>query len=224
LSNLSRAIEVSVGICGVSCEAQAGSVGASAREPLEGGGERIRYSAGSGARSDSVLVDARFHVRAQPPVDVGRRGESQVFARVLDLLAASGRAALIEDSVTDSVGEDCVVQDRNERIAIQIVAASPREGFWRDAASGEGVAHGDLDQAVNWLREAIDDKARRYSTAQKRTMLLAIDLRHLGVLAVPAFVDAYLRAYGQPDEFGFGGIWLIGPTDDRCIRLGNSRW
>ena len=105
-------------------------------------------------------------------------------------------------------------------------AATPRGSFWKDVATGSGEVEADLDTAATWVHKAISDKAHRYSTAQKHTMLLAIDLRHLGVLVVPAFVSAYLRVHGDDarDEFGFGGVWLIGPTDDRCIRLGDSRW
>jgi hypothetical protein len=201
-----------------------GGIGASARESLEGGGERIRYSAPSGAWSDSALVETRVRARFQPPVDVGKRGEERVFARVLDVLAATGSTPVIDRSAADSAGEDRVVLHCQERITIQIVAATPRESFWRDVATGGGEFDADLDAAATWLHEAITDKARRYSTAQKQTMLLAIDLRHLGVLAVPAFVSAYVRAHGAADEFEFGGVWLIGPTDDRCIRLGDSRW
>ena len=217
-------IEVSVGITGESITAQVGSVGASARESLDGGGERIRYSAPSGAWSDSALVETRVRAHVQPPVDVGTRGEERVFARVLDVLAATGSVPVIDDSAADGAGEDRVVLYRQERITIQIVAATPRGSFWKVVAKGGDEVEADLDAAATWVHEAIGDKARRYSTAQKHTMLLAIDLRHLGVLAVPEFVSAYLRVHGAPDEFGFGGVWLIGPTDDRCIRLGDSRW
>jgi hypothetical protein len=217
-------VVVSVGITGVSATTQLGGVDASARESLDGGGERIRYSASSGACSDSALVETCVRAHVQPPVDVGKRGEERVFARVLDVLAATGSAPVIDDSAADSAGEDRVVLYRQERITIQIVAATPRDSFWKDVATGSGEVEADLDAAATWAHEAISEKARRYSTAQKHTMLLAIDLRHLGVLAVPAFVSLYLRVHGAPDDFGFGGVWLIGPTDDRCIRLGHSRW
>jgi hypothetical protein len=149
-----------------------------------------------------------------------------VFARVLDVLASTGSAPVVDDSAADSAGEDRVVLYRGERITIQIVAATPRGSFWKDVATGSGEVEADLDTAATWVHKAISDKAHRYSTAQKHTMLLAIDLRHLGVLVMPAFVSAYLRVHGDDtrDEFGFGGVWLIGPTDDRCIRLGDSRW
>ena len=215
---------VSVGITGESATTQVGSVGASARESLDGGGERIRYSAPTGAWSDSDLVETRVRAHVRPPVDVGKRGEEHVFARVLDVLAATGSVPIIDDSAADGAGEDRVVLYRQERITIQIVTAAPRGSFWKDVAMGGGEVEAGLDAAATWVHEAIGDKARRYSTAQRRTMLLAIDLRHLGVLAVPAFVSAYRRVHRAPDEFSFGGVWLIGPTDDRCIRLGDSRW
>jgi len=131
------AIEVAVGITGTSANAQVGSVGAAARESVDGGGERIRYSAPTGARSDSALVDARVHTIVHPPVDVGRRGEDDVFARVLDVFAATGTAPTIDRRASDSTGEDRAVRYRQEQITIQIVTAGPGSSFWKNVARPE---------------------------------------------------------------------------------------
>jgi hypothetical protein len=74
------------------------------------------------------------------------------------------------------------------------------------------------------VSDVIARKAALYSPTQKRAMLLAVDLRHLGVLSDPEFVTVYLREHGALDGFGFGGVWLIGPIGDRCVRLGCSKW
>lgn len=190
------AIEVTVGVTGTSAKAQAGSVGAAAREPVDGGGERIRYSAPTGARSASDLIAGRVHTIVHPPVDVGRRGEDDVFARVLDVFAATGTAAVIDPGASDSTGEDRAVRYRQDRITIQIVTAGPDSSFWREVATKGGEVHADVQAAASWVHEAITDKAGQYSTEQKHAMLLAIDLRHFGVLGVPEFVSAYVRAHG----------------------------
>jgi hypothetical protein len=215
-------IEVSVGLTGVGAMAQSGTVGAVARESVAGGGERIRYSASTGARSESVLVDARVRTFVQARVDAGKRGEEDVFARVLDVLRATGTVPIICPGASDSAGEDRVVRYRDERIVVQIVTASPGPSFWRDVAAGGADVEVDVETAAAWVHQAISEKARRYSPEPKRTMLLAVDMRHLGVLLVPEFVLAYVRTHGA--RHGFGGVWLIGPTDDRCQRVGDSQW
>jgi hypothetical protein len=106
----------------------------------------------------------------------------------------------------------------NEEITIQIVTVSPGESFWRAVASGLGKIEADLETAAAWVNEVIARKAALYAPTQKRAMRLALDVRHLGVLADPDVVNIYLRRYGAPDGFRF--VWLIGPTTDRCVRLG----
>jgi hypothetical protein len=112
----------------------------------------------------------------------------------------------------------------SEEITIQIVTGGPGKSFWRNVASGRGEIEADLETAAAWASELIARKAALYSPTQRRAMLLALDLRHIGVLADPELVTVYLRQYGAPDGFGFGGVWLIGPTADRCVRLGSSEW
>jgi hypothetical protein len=217
-------VEVSESITGFQANASIGKVGASAQEPMAGGGERIRYSAPTGARSDSVRKDGRFHAMVEAPVDAGRAGEDDVFARVLDVLAATGTTPIIEPGPKDNAGEDRVVKCGNDEITVQIVTVGPGTSFWRAGASGRGEVEADLETAAAWVSEVIARKAALYSSAQKRVMLLALDLRHFGVLAAPELVAVYLRQCGAPDRFGFGGVWLIGPTADRCVRLGSSKW
>jgi hypothetical protein len=218
------AIGVSVQLAGTQADSKVGSVGAASREPTTGGGERIQYSAPTGARSDSVRADGRVGAVVEPPVDVGRKGEEDVFARVLDVLAATGTAPVIKPRPKDDAGEDRVVKYGNEEITIQIACGGPGTSFWRDVSSGRGEIKADLETAAEWARDVISRKAILYSPSQKHAMLLALDLRHLGVLADPELVNVYLRRYGPPDGFGFGGVWLIGPTEDRSVRLGNSKW
>ena len=191
---------------------------------MAGDGERIRYSAPTSARSDSVRTDGRVRATVEPPVDAGRSGEADVFARVLDVLAATGTTPVIKSRPKDDAGEDRAVKYGNEEITIQIVSGGPGTSFWKDVASGRGEIEADLETAAAWVRDAIARKSALYSPTQKSAMLLALDLRHFGVLADPQLATAYLRRYGSPDGFGFGGVWLIGPTGDRCVRLGGSKW
>ena len=217
-------VELSVLLTGVGATAQLGRLGAVADEPVRGGGERIRYVAPSGARSDSELTQDGVRLHIDPPVDVGTRGEPRVFDRIVALLSASGPAPDILPA-SDHDGEDRVIRYRGETITIQIVCAGLGPEFWWGVAMGSGQAQVKVDVAAAWVRNAIDDKAGMYTTSQKRSMLLAVDLSHLGVLSSLTFAATYIQMYGDPAaESGLGAVWLVGPTDSRCTRLGTSQW
>lgn len=67
-------------------------------------------------------------------------------------------------------------------------------------------------------------EADKYKPEEKRSALLAIDVRHVGGVATPPVVDAYLRLFGDPRVHGFGGVLLVGPTAGRSACLGSSCW
>jgi hypothetical protein len=157
-------------------------------------------------------------------VDIGTRGEPRVFDRLVALLSARGPAPDVLPA-SDRDGEDRVIRYGGETITIQIVSAGPGPEFWRDVARGSGQAQGNLDVAAAWVHDAIADKAGMYTTPQKGSMLLAVDVSHMGVLSSTTFVATYIQTYGDPAaESGLGAVWLVGPTDNRCARLGTSRW
>ena len=56
-------------------------------------------------------------------------------------------------------------------------------------------------------------------------MLLAVDVVHMGVLSGSTLSKRYLTIHGDPaDSFGFGAVWLVGPTENHVVSLGSSRW
>lgn len=217
-------IELVVKLTGQIVNVEVGNLSAAAREPGEDGGERIRYSSPAGTRSDSTLVGARVRSVVGSPVDVGRRGESDVFARLLDVLGTADTIPEIEPGASDSDGEDRVIRHGSERITIQIVNGGPGREFWKNVAAGDSEIDADVREATTWVHDAATAKAARYPMQQKYSMLLAIDLRHFGPLVMPEFVSAYIEQYGSPDNLGFGAVWLVGPTKDLCLRVGKSRW
>jgi hypothetical protein len=119
-----RIIEVLVQITGTQADSHVGRLGATAWEPMAGGGERIRYSAPTSARSDAVRTDGRVRAIVEPPVDAGRRGEADVFARVLDVLAATATTPVIRPRPKDDAGEDRVVKYGNRRSRSRLSAAT----------------------------------------------------------------------------------------------------
>lgn len=217
-------VELSVTLTGVEAKAIAGRVGAVADETTEAGGQEIRYAAPSGAHSKSVLVEGQVHAQIEPPVDVGRRGESRVFQCVLAQLVAVGLAP-VSLPASDQAGEDRVIQVGGERVTLQIVTASPDMSFWGGVARGSQALRAEIGVAAGWINKAILEKSDKYPESVKSSMLLAVDVAHFGVLSSPRLLSTYLGIYGDPSlKFQFGGVWLVGPTERHCTRLGKSRW
>lgn len=56
-------------------------------------------------------------------------------------------------------------------------------------------------------------------------MLLAVNVVHMGVLADADLGTQYLATYDDPSaRFGFGAVWLVGPTENNILILGSSHW
>lgn len=206
------------------CKVRAGQLGTVVDSPTPAGGQEVRYTAPTGARSETSLDAGRLTVQIKPPVDVGTRGESRVLACVVAHLAMSGTASTPLPA-SDKRGEDRVLQISGDRVALQVVTAAPDALFWARVARGSADAHATLAEAASWIERAISDKAMSYPRAFKSSMLLAIDVAHMGALASPALGTHYLQTYGDPaTRHAFGGVWLVGPTEHHVLRLGNSRW
>lgn len=84
-------------------------------------------------------------------------------------------------------------------------------------AGGSASTFGDVNVARGWVVGALDQKAQRYSADVKATTILAIDVRHIGVLVSPAAVNSALTS--KAAESGFLGVGLIGPHASRVTWL-----
>jgi len=127
---------------------------------------------------------------------------------------------------SDQRGEDRVIQVGSERVTLQIVTASPRLVVLGWVARKPQALQVKIGVAAGWINKAILDKSNKYPESFKSSMLLAIDIAHFGVLAsLGLLISTYLETYGDPSlKCHFGGVWLVGPTQDHCTRLGKSRW
>jgi hypothetical protein len=125
----------------------------------------------------------------------------------------------------DHRGEDGVLQIDGYHVVVQIVTATPSASFWGEVAKGNKKIQEKLTAVAEWIHTAINEKARRYSKEDKLSMLLAVDVVHMGVLAGSQLGTQYKDSYGDPSvRFDFGAVWLIGPTENHVFKLGNSRW
>ena len=64
--------------------------------------------------------------------------------------------------------------------------------------------------------------AEQLAPATRTETVLAIDARHVGVLALPPLIEAYLHTFGSPQIFGFASVWVVGPTVEQCHRIGDG--
>lgn len=217
-------IELSVSLTGVECKGFAGQVGTVNDSPTSVGGRRISYTAPTGARSDASQTGDRLVIQVEPPIDVGTRGESRVLACVVANLAMAGISSTVLPA-DDQAGEDRILQIAGDRVTLQIVTATPDASFWKRVSKGATEVHAELSEAAEWINTAISEKARLYPSEFKSCMLLAVDVGHMGVLADSALGTHYLQSYSDPTtRHGFGGVWLVGPTESNVLRLGGSRW
>lgn len=217
-------IELSVALTGVEARFVAGQVGTVTDQSTNLGGQQIRYTTPTGSQSEASLVGDLLNVLVKPPVDVGRLGEPRVMACIVAHLVQMEKKPTTLPA-TDQLGEDGVLQIADIRVTVQIVTATPNPTFWGDVARGGMAVQADLAEAVEWIHSAIFEKAKLYPKKIKSSMLLAVDVGHIGVLSSYVLVERYLENYGDPSEQSdFGAIWLVGPTENHVLCLGSSRW
>lgn len=153
---------------------------------------------------------------------IGRPGESRVALTLMERLTRSGHIVEILDG-EDSRGVDRSLIVDGERFVFQVTIAPQAREFWQQASHSSATTRVPPTQAADWLREAIIAKGGAPAT-QDAPVLLAVDARHAGAMAMPPLVKEYLGRYGDPArEYGFASVWVIGPTADYCTRLGIDR-
>jgi len=201
----------------------AGSLEGVADNP-RGDTQSIQYLSPVGSRSDSTLGRAGVEVTMRSPVDIGRRGEPVVVDRVISQLRADGREVTVL-SHEDQRGEDRRINCDGENVTIQVIGVPSARTFLAEVSRGSASTSVSLDASIDWISDAVSKKAELYASVDRRKMLLAIDVRAVGVLVSPLVTTAIADRHGDLcQKAGFGSIWLVGPSDSRCTRLGSSRW
>lgn len=188
------------------------------------GQEFIQYLSPSGSRSDSALGADRLELTMRSPIDIGRNGESVVVGRVIAQLRADGRQVTLLPH-RDERGEDGVILCDGKRVTVQVVGVPADHTFLAEASRGSASTTVPIDRAVFWIHEALKSKEAQYPLGDRAEMLLAIDVRAVGVLTSPTVTESVGVRYGDVcKDSGFGAVWLVGPSETRCTRLGSSRW
>jgi hypothetical protein len=205
--------DAAVSVQGVETKAEVGQLGWAARSLAEGE-ERIHYKSPAGTESSSEVKDGKLTLELRGTKDIGGPGEAAVIERIEDALRAQGHAVSRGDA-EDERGEDGLIVCDDRTVIIQVVTAPGDPRLLAAAAKGVARTEDTRSAAASWLERAIDSKASRYAAVHKQSMLLAIDVRHVGV--VIGLIDSNIRA--KATTAGFAAVWLVGPTTDTTVRL-----
>jgi hypothetical protein len=186
--------------------------------------QTIQYLSRSGGRADSTLGPAQLDLTLRRPIDIGKKGEPVVVERVLGQLRADGHT-ISTLSHRDELGEDHLVDCDGSEVVIQVIGVPTATDFIGEASRGSASTSVSLEQAASWIRDAVAKKQAQYAPAVRATMLLALDVRAVGVLVSPLVADELRARHGDLcSDSGFAAIWLVGPSDSRCTRLPGCRW
>jgi len=154
----------------------------------------IQYLSPSGSRSDSTLGPAGIELTMRSPVDVGRAGEPVVVDRVISQLRADGRDVSVLPH-EDQRGEDRKVSCDGENVTIQVVGVPAVPTFLAEVSRGSAYTSVPLAGAIDWITTAVNKKTELYPRADRRNMLLALDVRALGVLVSPEVTTEITRSH-----------------------------
>jgi len=189
----------------------------------QGGNHTVKVADPSGLRSEASRADdGSVSVIVAGATGIGRPGESRAAHTLRDRLASAGYDVQVTEG-DDARGIDRRLVVNGQTFVLQITIAPQETDFWRDANFSSAARQVSQAHAASWLRNAVMRKSNVPAT-QSATVVLAVDARHAGVIAVPQLVHEYLAHYPTPVlEFGFASVWVVGPTSDYCCRLGEGR-
>jgi RNA polymerase subunit RPABC4/transcription elongation factor Spt4 len=188
----------------------------------EKGGHVLKV-ADPGVQSETrKLSDGSITLDVVGATGIGRSGESRVALTLQESLVRTGHQVEIHDG-EDARGIDRAFVVNGERFVFQVTIAPQASDFWQQASRSSATTQVPPPHAAGWVREAVIAKADA-PAIQNAPVLLAVDARHAGVVAMPDLIQEYLGSYGDPvTEFGFASVWIVGPTADYCARLGRGR-
>lgn len=183
------------------------------------GHSRIRVQDPETASVSTRSPDGRITTEVTGVANVGRAGEPRLTRTFRQALSRAG-IEIITSPGRDDWGEDGVFTAGTRQLVLQVVTSPADADFWSETRSGASK-EGSAEEAVKWLHEVITKKAERTPPAERSRTVIAVDIRHAGVLAEQPSLDTYLKTYDEPTAaFGLASVWVIGPTTEMTSRLG----
>ena len=121
----------------------------------------------------------------------------------------------------DDDGEDGRLSIAGVEVAVQTVVLCPDPAFYQRVARGGAAVDASTAQAAARLHQQVEIKRAHYPNPMEK--ILAIDLSHFGVLAMPAVIAEDRRTFPDAGTV-FGSVLLVGPLENLMAPLGSSRW
>lgn len=184
-----------------------------------GDAQLIQYFSTTGTRSTSTLRPDGVDLELAGTKGIGSSGDSIVVGYVAQSLISDG-FHVEHRSGDDSRGEDGVLVINGSQVPVQCVTAPLSPKFYQEASIRSAQTSVTLEVAKGWLDQAIGTKAAAYNAAMKLKTILAIDVRHVGVLAEVSLIDSSLKQTAVVS--GFVGVCLVGPHLSRVTWLSRS--
>jgi hypothetical protein len=167
-------------------------------------------------------ADGLLSVSVRGATGIGRPGETRAAHTLWHRLRRDGHLVEVRGG-DDPGGIDRSLIVNGEAMTLQVTVVPQVSNFWQDARKSSGTIYVTQADMVVWLRDAVLSKADTAGT-HTEPVLLAIDARHAGLAAVPGVIQQYLALFGSPArEFHFASVWVVGPTEDYCLRIGEGR-
>lgn len=171
-------------------------------------------------RSKSELVDRYVEIEVVDAPPRGRENEPNVLGVLASVITHGGDQDKPKiDQGRDANGEDGILVFQNgDKLVVQVVSVPVDPTYWRSVSKGSAKARLSLDDAASWLEEAIKKKLV-IATADRSSIVLALDIRHCAQLAHGKVIEAFRNNFRDPASYGFAQIWLVGPMTDRCWKI-----
>ena len=185
------------------------------------GSDRSEINDFKGQSQTRRLADGRIEISVQGAPHRGRRNEPQVRS-VLERAISSARGQDVRvkepSSDEDARGIDgTVLRPGSDRQFIQIVSVPVDSDYARYVAHGSHQVVLTPDEAVDWIENAVRHKLD-IAAADRRSIILVLDVRHAGLLAADDIVSAAKERF-RPADFGFAEIWLVANVATHSARL-----
>ena len=167
------------------------------------------------------LPNGNFEMKVRGSPLVGEPNEPtlvRVFAQAMEL--ADGVAPGVNDTPPDNhAGADAIFTWPGEQRVVQAVTVPQDSNYQHSVSQGAIAVEFSAEQGATWLRDAINKKFLKYPLDVRRTMILALDARHAGILMHGEILSALTARYPEVATLGFAAIWVVGAIPRRCVRI-----
>ena len=175
-----------------------------------------------GGESETRLTDADELSLLVEGAEAGEDSEAWAVQTLCARLKQLGLVVALLPGENDR-GEDGFLQVGDIKYVLQVTTATPADRFWGAANTSSAKAQATIERALEWLRRAIEKKGQRISSVDRARTVLAIDVRHAGLLAQESVAKLYTSRFGDPArKYGFASVWVVGPTVKYCARFGEG--